>query len=106
MTVHENTLTDKERAVINKAMDIILAHTPPEASWSISANHWHGSTGHDLVYFDSQRNQHNWVAGEGFGDKIATALSFELSEDAKARTKAERIKTLRMELTRLTGGEA
>lgn len=97
-----NELTAAERKTLDRAMNIILAHTPANASWSISANHWHGSTGFDVVYFDSQRNQHNWVEGTGFGDKIATALSHELSEEAKEAARLERVKYLRAELAALT----
>ena len=97
-----NKLTAAERKTLDRAMNIILAHTPANASWMISANHWHGSTGFDVVYFDSQKNQHNWVEGTGFGDKIATALSHELSEEAKEAARLERVKYLRAELAALT----
>lgn len=97
-----NELTAAERKTLDRAMNIILAHTPANASWSISANHWHGSTGFDVVYFDSQENQHNWVEGTGFGDKIATALSHELSEESKEAARLERVKYLRAELAALT----
>lgn len=101
-----NKLTAAERKTLDRAMNIILAHTPAEASWHISANHWHGSTDFNVTYFDSQRNQHSWLEGAGFSDKIATALSLELSEEAKEAARLRRVRHLRAELAALTGEAA
>lgn len=96
-------LTAEERATINAAAEILLAHTAPEASWSLSGNHWHGSTGiSSFTYFTGQRTQHTWCEGETVADKVDWALAQEAAEhiDEEA-ARQRRVAALKAELAKL-----
>ena len=100
-----SALTTAERETLNAAMDIILAHTPPNASWSFGANYWNGSC--DIgysTYFTSERVQHSFLKGETFADHVASAIAIQADEDANAdQVKANQIARLREQLEALTG---
>jgi len=103
-----SALTAKERQTLNNAMDIILARTPPKASWSFGANYWHGSRSIGVcTYFSAQGEQHTFLDGETFADIIGDGLAIQVHEDANAdemaaKRKAARIEQLRRELDELT----
>lgn len=96
-------LTDEERETLNAAMAIILANTPHGASWQINPQNYHGSPGHDVTYFTSiARNQHSWIRGETFADRIQGALDREEDERVDpAKARADRAAVLRRELAAL-----
>ena len=100
-----SALTIQERETLNAAMDIILANTPPNASWSFSANHWHGSRDcGPTCYFSAEREQHSFLAGPTFADMIADGLAKQEFEDGNRDTlRALRIERLKGELAELTG---
>lgn len=96
-------LTAKERATINAAAEILLAHTAPNASWWLSGNHWHGSVDIDgFTYFTSQRTQHTWCEGETVADKVDWALAQEAAEYVDPEVvRQRRVDALRAELAKL-----
>jgi len=96
-------LTAEERATINAAAEILLAHTAPDASWSLSGNHWHGSASiTSFTYFTSQKTQHTWCKGETVADKVDWALVQEADEclDQEA-VRQRRVDALKAELAKL-----
>lgn len=101
-------LTEAERETLNAAMDIILANTPPNASWSFGANHWHGSRDCGVAtYFSVEREQHSFLAGPTFADMIADGLARqEFEDDNRDTLRAIRIERLKGELAKLTGEPA
>ena len=96
-------LTDKERATINAAAEILLSHTAPGVSWSLSGNHWHSPADiTSFTYFTAQRTQYTWCQGETVADKVDWALAREAAEffDPEA-TRQRRIDALKAELAGL-----
>lgn len=96
-------LTAEERATINAAAEILLAHTAPDASWSLSGNHWRGSADiTSFTYFTGQRTQHTWCEGETVADKVDWALAQEADEclDQEA-VRQRRVDALKAELAKL-----
>lgn len=96
-------LTAEERATINAAAEILLAHTAREASWSMSGNRWHDPARVDtFTYFTSQRTQHTWCEGETVADKVDWALAQEAAEQIdKEAIRQRRVDALKAELARL-----
>lgn len=102
----QNILTDKERGVLTDAMLILEAHTQPGVTWMpgarISKDSGHFSF--DLTYFTSRGEQHGWVRGKSFGDKVEEALQIQAREDDDdSGVRARRIERLKEELSALTG---
>ena len=101
-------LTTAERQTINKAMNIILAHTVYGASWQIGANHYRdaGPPSHSICYFTSAGTQHSFCRGDTFADRIDYALSRENEEAlSEEEARARRIQKLRDEIARLEAAE-
>lgn len=96
-------LTTKERATINAAAEILMAHTAPEASWTLSGNHWYGSVEiSSFTYFTAQRTQYTWCEGKTVADKVDWALAREAEEyvDPEA-IRLRRVASLKAELAKL-----
>lgn len=103
------TLTTAERETLNKAMDIILAHTPEGASFLIDARHPKGfRQDFGVCYFTSKvHTQHSFITGETFADRIQFAIDRETDERGDPeRANAQRIAQLRKQLAELTGEAA
>lgn len=96
-------LTAKERATINAAAEILLAHTAPGASWSLSGDNWHSPANiTSFTYFTAARTQHTWCEGETVADKVDWALAQEAAEFLdKEAARQRRIDAIKAELARL-----
>lgn len=102
-TAYTTPLTIEECATINAAVDILLAHTAPNASWSIKGNHWHGSCDFGgFTYFTSNRTQHTFCEGKAPSDQVQWALAQEASEYVNSdKVRADKIERLKAELAEL-----
>lgn len=105
MSDNKYILTQDERDTLDAAMDIILARTPEDASWSFGANHWHQEPGMSpSAYFSSGRVQHPiFDAGNKLSQHVQAGLYFQKYEDEENSAKNQRIAELRAELAKLTG---
>ena len=102
-------LTAAERETLNKALEIIFAHTPEGASFLIDARHPKGfKQDFGVCYFTSKvRTQHSFIPGETFADRIQFAIDRETDERADPeKANAQRIANLRKQLAELTGEAA
>lgn len=103
-----NVLTKKQRETLNAAHDILMSIMTEDGHyWMVT---WRTTKGcapsWDVTMFTPALNtQHSWVPGETLADKIETGLALIAEENARIPTeeerKAERIRTLRVQLERL-----
>ena len=96
-------LTKAERDTLNAAADIIRKHTAYGASWQIGFQHWLSSgPSFDIAYFDTNKEQHGWVKGSTFADKVQTVCDIEATVgERRVEYKTARIEALRKELAEL-----
>ena len=102
-------LTDAERQTLNNAHAILMAHLGERDYWTFG---WRWTEGcgpsFDVSIFTPICNeQHSWVEGDTFAEKIETGLAIIAAERAEVPTpeeaKRRRIKALRKQLELLEG---
>ena len=102
-------LTKKEHQTLNNAHAILMANLGERDYWTFGWRWTEGcGTSFDVTMFTPIYNeQHSWVEGETFADKIETGLAIIAAERASAPTpeeaKRRRIDALRAQLERLEG---
>jgi hypothetical protein len=101
-------LTKSERDTLNAAFDIIAANTPNGATWMPSFRRCgEGYLNYDVTYFTRVGEQHGWLHGETFADKVQAGIDMQAAEDAEGPLiQQRRIDRLRKELAELTGESA
>ena len=105
-------LTKSERQTLNNAHAILMAQLGECDYWTFG---WRWTKGcgqsFDVGMFTPIKNeQHSWIEGETFADKIQTGLAIIAAERASAPTpeeaKRQRIDALRAQIERLEGDDA
>ena len=102
-------LTKEDHQTLNNAHALLMAHLGERDYWTFG---WRWTKGCDpsfdvTMFTPIYNEQHNWVEGETFADKIETGLAIIAAERASAPTpeesKRRRIDALRAQLERLEG---
>ena len=102
-------LTKEDHQTLNNAHALLMAHLGERDYWTMG---WRWTEGcgpsWDVTMFTPIYNeQHSWVEGETFADKIENGLEIIAAERASAPTpeeaKRRRIDALRAQLERLEG---
>lgn len=100
-------LTEEERCIVNRAMDIIMKKQAYGASSQLCFSHYERCTeSWDLCYFDSARTQHNDIPGATLSDKLNACYEIEANMPSIEELRAEKIEKLRAQLAALEGDGA
>ena len=96
-------LTKSERETLDKAVAIIVAHTPNDtASWSLSV--FRDGLSGSCCYFDSNRGQHMLWSIKALSEAVQAGIDIEKNVESDVeKVKAAKIERLKQEIAQLEG---